>query len=68
MQEILQTRILEWVAIPFPGCFPNPGTEPGSPALQADSFPSKPPGKRQGSRFIFILFSLAVFDMYTACW
>ena len=24
---------------------PNPGTEPGSPALQADSLPAEPPGK-----------------------
>ena len=48
VQEILQTRILEWAAIPSPGCLPNPGTEAGSPALQAGSFPSKPPGKRQG--------------------
>ena len=27
------------------GCLPNPGIEPGSPALQADSLPSEPPGK-----------------------
>ena len=27
------------------GNLPNPGTEPGSPALQADSFPAEPPGK-----------------------
>ena len=33
-----QTRILEWVAIPFPGDLPDPGIEPRSPALQADSF------------------------------
>ena len=42
---ILQTRILEWVAIPFPGDLPDPGIELGSPALQADALPSKPPGK-----------------------
>ena len=24
---------------------PNPGIEPGSPALQADALPSEPPGK-----------------------
>ena len=41
---ILQARILEWVAIPSPD-LPNPRTEPGSPALQADSLPSGPPGK-----------------------
>ena len=33
--------------LPFssPGVLPNPGIEPGSPALQADSSPSEPPGK-----------------------
>ena len=27
------------------GIFPNPGIEPRSPTLQADSLPSEPPGK-----------------------
>ena len=37
---ILQARILEWAAIPFSrGNLPNPGIEPGSPALQVDSLP-----------------------------
>ena len=27
------------------GIFPNPGIEPKSPALQADTLPSEPPGK-----------------------
>ena len=40
-----QARILEWVAILFSGDLPNPGTEPRSPTLQADSLPSEPPGK-----------------------
>ena len=40
---ILQARILECVAIPSPGNLPNPGIEPGSPALQADSLPSESP-------------------------
>ena len=39
---ILWARILEWVAT---GDLPNPGIEPGSPALQADSLPSEAPGK-----------------------
>ena len=76
--EILQARILEWVAIPFsrgssqgsdrsqasltagtreaqeywsgqpipsPGDLPDPGIEPGSPALQAESLPAELPGK-----------------------
>ena len=30
---------------PFPGDLPNPGTEPRSPELQADSLSSEPPGK-----------------------
>ena len=37
VHEILQARILEWVAIPFSRRSANPGIEPGSPALQADS-------------------------------
>ena len=42
---ILQARILEWVAFPFPEDLPNPGIEPRSPALQEDSLPADPPGK-----------------------
>ena len=79
MDWILQTRILEWVAVPFsrdwtqvsqiaggffaswatreaqenwsgwlipsPADLSNPGIEPGSPALQADSLPAELPGK-----------------------
>ena len=41
---ILQARILEWVAISFSKDHPNPGIEPGSPTLQADTLPSEPPG------------------------
>ena len=41
---ILQEGIPEWVAIPFPRDIPNPGIKPRSPALQADSLPSEPPG------------------------
>ena len=33
---ILQVRILEWVAKSSSGDLPDPGTEPRSPALQAD--------------------------------
>ena len=42
---ILQSRILEWVAFPSPGDLPNPGIEPRTPALQADSLPAEPQGK-----------------------
>ena len=36
-----------WSGYPFPspGDLPNPGTEPRSPAVQADSLPAEPPGK-----------------------
>ena len=30
---------------PSPGYLPNPGIKPGSPASQANSLPSEPPGK-----------------------
>ena len=38
-----------WSELPFPspGHLPNPGIEPGSPTLQADSLPSEPQGKPQ---------------------
>ena len=41
---ILQARILEWVAFPSPGDLSDPGIEARSPALQADSLPTEPPG------------------------
>ena len=36
-----------WNRLPFPspGDLPNPGSKPGSPALQADALPSEPLGK-----------------------
>ena len=39
-----------WSELPFPcpGDLPHPGIKPGSPALQADSSPSGPPGKQEG--------------------
>ena len=41
-------RILEWVAYPFSRDLPNPGIELGSPALLADSLPTKLSGKPKG--------------------
>ena len=38
-------KILEWVAVPSSRDLPNPGIEPWSPSLQADSLLSEPPGK-----------------------
>ena len=34
-----------WLPFPFPGDLPDPGIEPRSPALQADSLPTEPLGK-----------------------
>ena len=38
-----------WSGLPFPspGDLPDPGIEPGSPALEADTLTSEPPGKHQ---------------------
>ena len=44
---ILQARILPF---PSPGDLPNPGIEPRSPALEADSLPDEPQGKPKNSR------------------
>ena len=42
-----------WSGLPFPspGDLPNPGIEPGSPALQADALSSEPPGKPKVKRW-----------------
>ena len=45
VHEILQTKILEWVTVPFSGNLPNQGIELGSPELQADSLPTELSGK-----------------------
>ena len=45
---IVQARVLEQLPFPPLGYLPDPGTEPSfpvSPALQADSLPTEPPGK-----------------------
>ena len=33
------------LSFPSPGDLPEPGIEPGSPALRAEALPSEPPGK-----------------------
>ena len=50
-----------WSGLPFPspGHLPEPGIEPGSPALQADSLVSEPPGQKiNGSQTPFSQFCL----------
>ena len=48
---ILQARILEWIVIPFSrgSSLLDPGIEPGSPELQADSVPLASPDPLQCS-------------------
>ena len=43
------SRLEYWSGLPFPspGDLPDPGIEPGSPALQADALTSEPPGKQK---------------------
>ena len=68
---ILQA-VPEWVAIPFCRTLPDPGIEPRSPALQAGSLPSEPPGKairaaqQSDSCCIFRLVTLTSF--FTTKW
>ena len=65
---IILARILEWVAISFAGDLPNPGIEPKSPTLKADSLLSEPPGKSIFSTFItfyYILLFKTQFNFFT---
>ena len=45
-----------WNGLPFPSPWglPDPGIEPRSPALWADTFPSEPPGKSIGPKILSI--------------
>ena len=52
IHEIFQAKILEWVAISSPGDLPDPGIKPRSPALQADTLTSEPPGGTQGKEVL----------------
>jgi len=45
LHEILQARIPEWVAIPSSRGSSQPGIEPRSPTLQADTLAAEPQGK-----------------------
>ena len=66
VREILQPRILEWVAIPSPKDLPDPGIEPVSPvspASQADTLPPSP----QRSPYIS-LYAPSKEDLLTIRW
>ena len=47
--------------IPPPGDVPNPGIEPRSPALQADSLPPEPPGMMHVRRPISLSLDSGIF-------
>ena len=51
-----------WTGLSCPpsGDLPNPGIEPTSPALQAVSLPTEPPGKPSLAVRIMVLFALRV--------
>ena len=53
-----------WSGLPFPSPedLPDPGIEPGSPALWADALPSEPPGK-PSVRDLLLLLEIS----YTEC-
>ena len=50
-----------WRGLPFPflGDLPDPGIEPRSPAMRADTLPSEPPGKPSQYISEFIWFSIS---------
>ena len=59
---ILQVRILQLVAMPPPGDLSGPGIEPRSPASQADSLPSEPPGKP----LVYMVWQLNIQDILSS--
>ena len=44
-----------WSGFPSPRDLPGPGMEPGSPAFQADTLTSEPPGKPYSEHRYFLL-------------
>ena len=62
-----------WSGLPFPppGDLPDPGIEPGSPALEADALTSEPPGKPLYALIydmIFIFLFLIYFTLFDTLW
>ena len=61
-------RMLEWLPCPPPGNLPNPGTEPRSPTLQADSLLSEPPGKPKNTGVGSLSFLQGIFPTQESNW
>ena len=51
---VLQARLWSGLPFPFPRGLPDPGLEPGSPALQVDALTSEPPGKQNCTKKNFM--------------
>jgi len=45
VRGVSQTRLLEWVAMPFSRDLPDPGIKPASPALAGGFSTTEPPGR-----------------------
>ena len=58
-----------WSELPFPspGHLPNPGIEPRSPALQADSLPTELRGKIFNIYFYLLIFIWLLQVLVVAC-
>ena len=65
---ILQARILEWVAFPFPRGFSNPGIKPRPPILQVDSLPAEPQGKSKNTGVGSLSFLQWIFSTQKLNW
>ena len=68
VHEILQDRILEWVAFPFSRVSSHPGIEPMSPALQADSLPAEPRRKPKNTGVGSLSLFLGLFPTQESNW
>ena len=62
------------VGCPPPGDLPDPVMEPGSPALQADSFTAEPPGEAPNSSCVFfqtnsliIIIAIKIYWVFPLC-
>ena len=65
---ILQARILKWVTMPSSWDLPNPASEPRSPVLQVDSFPSESPGKPKNTGVGSLSFLQGIFPTQESNW
>ena len=65
---ILQARILEWFPFPSPGDLPNPGIEPRSPTLLADSLPAEPQGKPKNTGMGGLSLLQQIFPTHESNW